>query len=113
MQGTRRIQEMYILVGPDGSHQVDNEQIVRVEEKSDTADGVELHVTSRHDTPETGELGILFALIFLLHRNISVRHPQYHESNCDEEIRLKTYHRHEIAILVATAVSLFFPPHFD
>ena len=42
-----------VLVGPDWGDEVDDEEIVGVEHEADTADGVELQITTGHDARET------------------------------------------------------------
>jgi len=58
----------HLLVGPYWRYQVDDEQIVGIEEKSHTADCIELEITSGHHTRHASQLCCLFTVILLLCR---------------------------------------------
>ena len=55
-----------LLVCPYWGDQVDDEEIVRVEEETDTTNSIEFHVPLGHDPPETSDLGVLVPLIIFL-----------------------------------------------
>lgn len=57
-----------LLPGPDGGHQVDDEEIVGIQEESHTADGIELQITLGHHSLNARDFGILLSLVLLLRR---------------------------------------------